>query len=98
MKLPVITCSAIIACAVTVAVAATNNGAAVIDLKMGKTVIKFHHKQHQEKLKNECFHCHKTELGKIDGWNEEKAHVICIACHDLYDKGPTECKGCHANK
>lgn len=96
MKFSAIICSAVIVCAVTAAVAATNYGPAVIDLKMGKNVIKFQHKTHQDKLNNECEHCHKTELGKIDGWDEDRAHVICIACHDLYDKGPTECKGCHA--
>ncbi len=95
MKFSTSAVSLLLVSVATISFAAVNNGPAVIDLKMGKNIIKFQHKQHQEKLNNECYHCHKTELGKIDGWDEDRAHVICIACHDLYDKGPTECKGCH---
>ena len=67
----------------------------VINFKMGAMTLAFQHKKHLTALNNECFHCHKTENGKIDDWGKETAHTICIPCHDLYEKGPTECKGCH---
>ena len=70
-------------------------GPDVINFKMGAMTLAFQHKKHLTALNNECFHCHKTENGKIDDWGKETAHTICIPCHDLYEKGPTECKGCH---
>jgi hypothetical protein len=73
----------------------TKDAPDVIQLKMGKGSTSFQHKNHQIKMKNECYHCHKTKTGIIDNWSEESAHVLCIACHDLYDNGPLECKGCH---
>lgn len=72
-----------------------NRGPAVIDLKMGKETIKFQHLEHQKRNNNECFHCHKPQEWKIKTWDKEVAHQVCIACHDLNDKGPVECKGCH---
>ena len=73
----------------------TDSGQEVVPLKMGSNTIPFQHRRHQIKLNSECFHCHKTVIGKIDNWGKESAHTICIACHDLYDNGPVECKGCH---
>ena len=73
-----------------------NGGPEVIDFKMGVMVLPFTHRKHQTVLNNECFHCHgKRGAGKIDGWGKEAAHTICIPCHDLEEKGPTECKQCH---
>jgi hypothetical protein len=77
------------------AVGAPNPGPEVINLKMGAMSLTFQHKKHQKDLNNECFHCHATVNGKIDNWGKETAHKICIACHDLYDKGPVECHQCH---
>lgn len=70
-------------------------GAESIILKMGTNNLTFTHRKHQKKTNNECWHCHKTENGKIDGWGKETAHNLCIPCHDLEDKGPVECKQCH---
>lgn len=70
-------------------------GAENINLKMGSKNLTFTHRKHQKKTNNECWHCHKTETGKIDGWGKEAAHNLCIPCHDLEDKGPVECKHCH---
>ena len=81
-----------------VAVAAetpSNIGPAVIELKMGEKQITFQHLKHQKLNNNECFHCHKPQEWKIKAWDKEVAHQICISCHDLNDKGPIECKGCH---
>jgi hypothetical protein len=67
-----------------------------ISFKMGIVVLPFQHRLHQKRLNNECYHCHdKSGPGKIKGWGKESAHTICIACHDLDDKGPVECLHCH---
>lgn len=72
-----------------------NIGPEVIKLKMGDKTLDFHHRKHQKRNSNECFHCHKPQEWKIKKWDKEVAHEICIACHDLNDKGPVECKECH---
>jgi hypothetical protein len=72
-----------------------NIGPDVIKLKMGDKTLIFQHRKHQASNNNECFHCHKPQEWKIAKWDKEVAHQICIACHDLNDKGPVECKGCH---
>jgi hypothetical protein len=72
-----------------------NIGPAVIKMKMGNTSMDFQHLKHQKNNNNECFHCHKPQEWKIKKWDKEVAHQVCIACHDLNDKGPIECKGCH---
>ena len=77
---------------------AKNNGPEVINLKMGDAELPFKHWSHQKSLNNECFHCHNTKIGKIDGWGKETAHKVCIACHDLEDKGPVACRQCHTKK
>jgi len=73
-------------------------GPDIINIKMGKTSLNFSHRKHQTLNNNECFHCHKPQEWKIKKWNKEVAHEICIACHDLNDQGPVECKGCHTTK
>ena len=75
-----------------------NVGPEVIRLKMQEMELPFKHWAHQKDLNNECFHCHNTKLGKIDGWGKETAHKICIACHDLEGKGPTSCRQCHSKQ
>jgi hypothetical protein len=72
-----------------------NVGPEIIKLKMGEKTLSFQHRKHQLSNNNECFHCHKPQEWKIKKWDKEVAHQICIACHDLNDKGPVECKGCH---
>lgn len=76
--------------------ATPNSGPAVIELKMGNMRLPFQHLKHQKRNNGECFHCHKPQEWKIKEWNKEVAHQICISCHDLNEKGPVECKGCHA--
>jgi len=71
------------------------NGREVIKLKMGELQLPFKHWKHQKDLNNECFHCHNTKIGKIDGWGKDTAHKICIACHELEGKGPASCRQCH---
>jgi cytochrome c553 len=71
------------------------NGREIITLKMGDSDLRFDHWKHQRTLKNECYHCHATKIGKIDDWSKETAHKVCIACHDLEDKGPVTCRQCH---
>ena len=75
-----------------------SKGPEVITLKMGSTDLPFKHWSHQKSLNDECFHCHNTKIGKIDGWGKDTAHKICIACHDLEDKGPVACRQCHSEK
>lgn len=75
-----------------------NIGPDTIKLKMGDKSMNFQHWKHQKNNNEECFHCHKPQEWKIRKWDKEVAHQVCIACHDLNDKGPTECKGCHTGK
>lgn len=82
---------------VTIAAKPENNGPQMIKLKMGKETIEFTHHKHQKAVKNQCWECHKKESGKIENWSEETAHKLCIPCHDLNEKGPVSCKGCHKN-
>jgi predicted CXXCH cytochrome family protein len=72
-----------------------NGGREVIKLKMGELELPFQHWKHQNKLNNECFQCHATKIGKIDGWGKETAHTLCISCHELEEKGPVSCQQCH---
>jgi predicted CXXCH cytochrome family protein len=60
--------------------------------KMGN--VQFPHKMHQETLKN-CKVCHTKAPGKIEGFNKDMAHKLCIDCHKSKGKGPISCKQCH---
>lgn len=70
-------------------------GPEIITLKMGQEIIEFTHYKHQKVTNNQCWECHKKASGKIDNWGEATAHRLCIPCHDLNEKGPVNCKGCH---
>ncbi|HEY5513969.1 MAG TPA: cytochrome c3 family protein [Geomonas sp.] len=72
-----------------------DKGPEVIRLKMGDMELPFKHWKHQKATNNECFHCHNTKIGKIDNWGKDTAHKVCIACHELEDKGPVSCRQCH---
>jgi flavoprotein len=63
--------------------------------KMGN--VTFHHKQHQERLKD-CKLCHKAGPGKIQGFGKEWAHKTCKGCHESKGAGPTKCPDCHKKK
>jgi len=78
-----------------VATTPVDNGPEVIRLKMGDMELPFKHRQHQKILNQECYHCHNTKIGKIDKWGKDTAHTVCIACHELEDKGPVNCLQCH---
>lgn len=83
-------------CASSVMAAKSENiGPEVIQLKMGKKTIEFSHRTHQKLTKNQCWECHDKKNGKIENWSEATAHRLCIPCHDLNEKGPVTCKGCH---
>jgi mono/diheme cytochrome c family protein len=65
----------------------------VFETKQGK--VTFHHKEHQDKLKD-CKICHATDKGgKIEGWSKDKAHGLCKKCHEEKKAGPTKCADCH---
>lgn len=73
-----------------------DRGPEVIQFKMGVMTLPFPHRKHQEQLNGECYHCHgKSSSWKIANWGKEAAHTICIACHDLEERGPVECRQCH---
>lgn len=72
-------------------------GREIIILKMAELELPFKHWKHQRYLNNECFHCHHSTLGKIDGWGDQTAHRICIECHELEKRGPSSCRHCHPN-
>lgn len=76
-----------------------NKGPETVKFKMGGNTVELAHWKHQERAKKGgCTNCHRGEIGKIDSWNQEFAHMVCIACHDINDKGPTKCKECHIKK
>ena len=72
-----------------------NPGPKIIKLKMGKKTVDFTHQKHQKVTNNQSWECHDKKNGKIENWNQATAHKICIPCHDLNEKGPVSCKGCH---
>ena len=72
-----------------------DRGREFINLKMGVVELRFQHWKHQTNVHNDCFNCHKTKIGVIDGWSKDVAHKICIPCHDLENKGPVQCHECH---
>lgn len=74
------------------------NGPEFIRFKMKDLELPFKHWKHQKSLNDECFHCHNSKLGKIDGWSKETAHSLCISCHELEDQGPVYCRQCHTKK
>lgn len=74
---------------------AGKNGPKTIEFKMGAKTIAFTHHKHQKLTKNNCWECHDKTNGKIPNWGEATAHKLCIPCHDLNEKGPVMCKGCH---
>lgn len=75
-----------------------NPGPKIIKLKMGKGIIEFNHYKHQKVTNNKCWECHEKQSGKIENWSKSTAHQLCIPCHDLNEKGPVSCKGCHPKK
>jgi predicted CXXCH cytochrome family protein len=64
----------------------------VFPASMGK--VSFPHQAHKVKLKN-CKLCHEKALGKIEGFDKQKAHKLCIDCHKKMNAGPTKCTECH---
>lgn len=72
-----------------------DRGREIIMLKMGVMELRFQHWKHQTNVHNDCFNCHKTKIGVIDGWSKDVAHKVCIPCHDLENKGPVQCHECH---
>ena len=71
-------------------------GPKIIEFKMGDLVLHFKHWHHQKSLDNKCSLCHTTyKSGKIENWNKETAHALCISCHETRKKGPTDCQRCH---
>lgn len=82
--------------AVTVMAAShEGNGPPLIKLKMGKETIEFTHHKHQQVTNNQCWECHDKNTWEIANWGKTTAHKLCIPCHDLNEKGPVSCKGCH---
>lgn len=82
----------LITCTFTATVAASE----VAKLKAGTL---FSHTAHQTDNVGICSVCHENQPipGKIAGFGKEWAHINCIDCHNLYEKGPEQCAGCHPN-
>ncbi|MBF0559446.1 MAG: cytochrome c3 family protein [Nitrospirae bacterium] len=57
----------------------------------------FHHKEHENRLKD-CTICHVKGPGKIEGFNKEWAHKKCVGCHWKDKISPTKCTDCHKKK
>jgi hypothetical protein len=62
-------------------------------MKLG--TVEFNHKQHQIRNDNKCDNCHELKIGKVEDFDKEWAHRVCAGCHEVFDQGPTDCKGCH---
>ena len=56
--------------------------------------ITFHHKMHQDMLKD-CKICHEKGPGKIEGFGKDFAHKTCKGCHVDKGTGPVKCSDCH---
>jgi len=64
----------------------------VFETSNGRVV--FTHSDHQDAEKD-CGACHGAkEPGKIPGFGKERAHQLCIGCHQKKD-GPQKCHECH---
>ncbi len=102
-----IACTLLIA--VTIAIAAQNQGAEKITLSGGKTGdVSVPHHQHQNAL-NDCTPCHKLfpqeagAIGKLKTEGTLKARQVmneCTGCHKAKKEegaktGPVSCKQCH---
>ena len=71
-------------------------GPETIKLPASMGEVTFHHKQHQERLKD-CTKCHaKATGGKIADLGKDWAHKTCKGCQADGNKGPTTCKVCHS--
>jgi predicted CXXCH cytochrome family protein len=64
----------------------------VLPSESGKVI--FTHKKHQEAIKD-CEVCHKTALGTIKEFGQDRPHKLCIGCHEKKKSGPIDCVGCH---
>jgi len=71
-------------------------GPEIIRLKMGGIYLPFKHRKHQKLTGVECSSCHTPQEWKIEKWDKEVAHHMCIFCHDMHKKGPVVCKDCHS--
>lgn len=68
------------------------------DIIMLKKGVAFNHLGHMTDKVGLCSACHvETEgtPGKIPGLGKEWAHKTCVECHDIFEKGPVKCDGCH---
>ena len=54
--------------------------------------VEFPHKLHAARG---CKPCHPAAPAKFEGFDRDKAHALCKACHENLSKGPTKCDGCH---
>ncbi len=84
--------------ALLIAVNAFGAGEDILKFKRG---VVFNHAGHQTEKVGLCSACHVETEGtpqKIPGFGKEWAHKTCIECHDIFEKGPTKCDGCHVKK
>ena len=76
----------------------TGTSAIAADIVEFKNGVVFNHLSHKTDKAGLCSACHEGEPGKIPGFGKEWAHKNCIECHDIFEKGPTKCDGCHTRK
>ncbi len=44
-----------------------------------------------------CKACHGPGVvGKLEDWEYQRAHLVCVGCHRDGGRGPIVCSGCHA--
>lgn len=75
----------------------SNAATEVITFPAKKGDVTFNHKLHQDMIKN-CKACHVKTPGKIEGFDKNAAHKMCIGCHKTKNAGPVTCKECHKKK
>lgn len=57
--------------------------------KTGLKCARCHHKKFNDARVKKCAYCHKGLQGTV------LLHKTCIDCHEIKQKGPTSCYGCH---
>ena len=64
-------------------------------LKNAKGDVTLDHLAHNAR-RTPCASCHGPGVvGKIEGFDKQRAHTICFGCHREQARGPRVCSGCH---
>jgi DnaJ-class molecular chaperone len=63
--------------------------------KASKGDVTFDHAAHLAR-RTHCVECHGPGVvGKLEGFEMQRAHMLCVGCHRERAHGPIICKDCH---